>query len=56
MALQKGWEVELYAWRNTRSKVYYPLESQSNGRLKLIDLDDFKEDITFREKWKPKGT
>jgi hypothetical protein len=46
-ALKRGWDVEVWSWKATRSRKYKGLIEKYAGKLSIFDLDDYYESITF---------
>lgn len=46
-ALKRGWTVELWSWKASRSKKYERLQQDYPERFSLNDLDSFYYSITF---------
>ena len=48
--LQLGWKVEVWAWSSSCHNIYYRLEQEYPGRVKVCLLDPFRSEVTFEER------
>ena len=52
-ALRNGWTVDLWAWRASISRKFKEIQENNPSRMKINYLDQYRSEITFREKSQP---